>query len=356
LKKHINPLKTNWRNFTTTSKKVTTPFMDSAKAPELNVKLKTSEIKADSLKNLNVSSKVNSSGGSKLPGLSKLHNNPKNIIKRFKNNSKGNDKTRNFVYGRRNTLEKREEFNNMYRIMSRDEQDRYHDFENHKHYSKINKNPAKPGKLDLNGVKNRRLGAAFSRVISKIAEDNVGAYTEGDDFWDADRLAMRTINKESIYKCRMSREKHNVIVALDSSPSCSAEAHLYSQIAIECIKYGDIELYDAPNARLVHMYSNKNNKFVEFLTLEDLKKNVHRWSLFKNRTIIFFGDFDGVNVVFNSTSNNKVYYFCSKNKLDCEDKIKYKNMKGISHNFRNLKMIPGIWDLNKFMDACKKLK
>lgn len=351
MKKHTNPLQTNWRNFTTTSKKVkkASPKLDSA-APKLNVKLKPSENKANSNGNLNVLSKANSLGSNTLPGLSKFHNNPKDIVKRFKNNS---NLANNDIYLRSNS----DEVNKMIETLNDEDQEKYFSFNSAKNYSRINRFPSKPGKYNLEGVKNRRLGAVFSRVISKIAEDSYGAVTEGDDFWDTDRLAMRSINKESIYKCRNSREKQNIIVILDSSPSCSELSDLYSKIAIECINYGDVELYDAPNARLVHMYSHKQQKFAKFLTIEDIKKNVHSWSLFKNRTIIFFGDFDGAHVVFKNTIHNKVYYFTNELADSCLRKMElYKDKGQIAHNFRNLKMIPRIYDLKNFMEACKKLK
>jgi len=329
--------------------KKTSPKLDSA-APGLNVKLKPSENKANSNGNLNVLSKANSLGSNTLPGLSKFHNNPKDIVKRFKNNS---NLANNDIYLRSNSDEVRK----MIETLNDEDQEKYFSFNSANNYSRINRFPSKPGKYNLEGVKNRRLGATFARAISKIAEDSYGAVTEGDDFWDTDRLAMRSINKESIYKCRNSREKQNIIVILDSSPSCSQLSDLYSKIAIECINYGDVELYDAPNARLVHMYSHKQQKFAKFLTIEDIKKDVHSWSLFKNRTIIFFGDFDGAHIVFKNTIHNKVYYFTNELADSCLRKMElYKHKGQIAHNFRNLKMIPRIYDLKNFMEACKKLK
>lgn len=354
MKKHINPLQTNWRNFTTTSKKVNKlPKLDSA-APKLNVELKPSENEANSNVNLEVLSKANSLGSNTLPGLSKFHNNPKDIVKRFKNNS---NLAKNIIYSEKGRYDSDSELSKMLDSLSDEELYNYDTFRSARDYSRINKFPSKAGKYNLEGVKNRRLGATFARAISKIAEDSYGAVTEGDDFWDTDRLAMRSINKESIYKCRNSREKQNIIVMLDSSPSCSELSDLYSKIAIECINYGDIELYDAPNGRLVHIYDNKQQKFVKFLNIEDIKKNVHRWSLFKNRTIIFFGDFDGERVVFNNTLNNKIYYFNKKQDYECLDRMKlYHKRNTAPHNFRNLTMIPNIYNLKNFMEACKKLK
>jgi hypothetical protein len=219
--------------------------------------------------------------------------------------------------------------------------------------SRINMYPALPGKYTLEGARNRRLAVELSRVISKLAEDHVGAALEGDEFWDCDRLSMRKLNRESIYKCRMTREKHNIIIMLDSSPSCDEYSNFYSDIASQCVQFGDIELYDAPNARIVHMYSNRKKAFVEFFTIEDILKDVHMWSLFKNRTIVFFGDFDGLHIVLGGTINNKVYYFCTQDTDDIQWYLK-DNTKPC--NYRNLEIIPNITSVESFMKACKKLK
>ena len=153
----------------------------------------------------------------------------------------------------------------------------------------------------------------------------------------------------------MSREKHNIIIILDSSPSCSDYANFYSSIASQCVKYGDIELYDAPNARLVHYYKSREKAFVKFLTKDDIINNVHKWSMFKNRTIIFFGDFDGFEIAINGTANNKVYYFLTGKKDDFDYEMR-NCYGGNSCNTRNLKVYYNITNIKSFMAACKKLK
>jgi len=352
LKKGTNPLKTNWRDFLTESN-IKSSTLNSA-APELDVKSNIPPIETPNVQTVNVRSKVSNSGGQKLPGLGKFHNNSKNVIKRFKKSSENMDKSMEDLY--QISQNNSSEFYDMMDTLDDIQRDRVSDFQTGVDYSRINHKPAIPGKLDLSGVRTRRFAITLSRAISKIAEDNVGATTDGDDFWDADRLAMRSINKESLYKCRNSREKHNVLILLDSSPSCSNEAELYSQIASQCTQYGDVELYDAPNARLVHMYDGKKKRFVEFLTVDDIINNLHRWSMFKNRNIIFFGDFDGYRIAFANTFNNKVYYFCSEPEEDCLRRMRRFKNSSIPHNFKNLTMIPNIYDNQSFMEACKKLK
>ena len=345
MKKHTNPLQTKWRNFTTPGYPWETTKVD---APQPKVKLRniTCDVGNSPVK-INVPRKANNSGGVQLPGLGKFHNNSKNITKRFNSNTKINKDCVNMLY------HPNKEIDMMMDVMKRAQRRKVEQFFEDVNMSRINMYPALPGKYTLEGARNRRLAVEMSRVISKLAEDHVGAAVEGDEFWDCDRLSMRKLNRESIYKCRMSREKHNIIIMLDSSPSCSDYSNFYSDIASQCVQFGDIELYDAPNARIVHMYSNRKKAFIEFLTMEDIFKNVHKWSLFKNRTVVFFGDFDGFHIVLEGTINNKVYYFCTLGKSDIKWYLEENNL---PCNYRNLEIIPNVTSIESFMKACKKLK
>ena len=349
MKRSSNPLQVNWRRFSSESN------LGRATIKHETPELKTTESKPIT-RNIDVKSKANNPGGLKPLGLSKYHNNSKNVTEKF-NKSKNNlDKMSKLMHGDYDSDSDYNEFDEMYRCLTEEQQDLLDNFQSAKDYSRVTKKPARAGRYNLDSARDRRLAITLSTVISKVAEDNVGATIDGDDFWDADRLAMRTLNKESIYKCRNTREKHNVLLLLDSSPSCARQSDFYSKIATQSTNYGDIELYDAPNARLVHIYNSKKKEFVEFLTVEDVCNDVHRWSLFKNRTIIFFGDFDGFVTVAKNTIHNKVYYFCTENRRSCLEYMKSLTGRCIPHNFRNLTMIPNVVDRKTFMEACKKLK
>ena len=341
MKKHTNLIKTDWRNYTS--------GLESELRTETEVKTTTLPNSPPISANTSKSSMPhvkNNSGGKPLPGLGKLRNNPANINRKFNSNTNAFDPHNSKL------LQNGKERANL----TNAQKDKLEGFTQDHDMSRINKNPAPAGKLSLNGVRDRRLGVELARTISKLAEDNIGAYTEGDDYWDCDRLAMRQITKESIFNCKMSREKHNIIIILDSSPSCSRYANFYSKIASQCVQYGDVELYDGPNARLVHIYKPREKSFVTFLTAEDIFNNVHEWSLFKNRTIIFFGDTDGLYIVLKNTVHNKVYYFYTNDEeyfhANLEDYKEY----GGDCNTKNLKPIYNIKDVDSFMKACKKLK
>ena len=341
MKKHTNLIKTDWRNYTS--------GLESELRTETEVKTTTlpnsPTISANTSKS-SVPHVKNNSGGQPLPGLGKLRNNPANINRKFNSNTNAFDPINSKLFQNGKDRAK----------LTKPQKNKLDNFRQDHDMSRINKNPAPAGKLSLKDVKNRRLGVELARTISKLAEDNIGAYTEGDDYWDCDRLAMRQITKESIFNCKMSREKHNIIIILDSSPSCSRYANFYSKIASQCVQYGDVELYDGPNARLVHIYKPRERAFVTFLTAEDIYNNIHEWSLFKNRTIIFFGDSDGFHVAVKNTIHNKVYYFYTYDEdsfqHDLRDHIDY----GGDCNTKNLKPIYNIKDVDSFMKACKKLK
>ena len=341
MKKHTNLIKTDWRNYTS--------GLESELRTETEVKTTTLPNSPPISANTSKSSMPhvkNNSGGQPLPGLGKLRNNPANINRKFNSNTNAFD-----PYNSKLLQNGKDRAN-----LTNPQKNKLESFTQDCDYSRINKNPAPAGKLSLKGVRDRRLGVELARTISKLAEDNIGAYTEGDDYWDCDRLAMRQITKESIFNCKMSREKHNIIIILDSSPSCSKYANFYSKIASQCVQYGDVELYDGPNARLVHIYKPREKSFVKFLTAEDIYNNIHKWSLFKNRTIIFFGDSDGLSIAVKNTVHNKVYYFYTSDENDFQYALQDHTDYGGDCNTKNLKPIYNIKDVDSFMKACKKLK
>lgn len=199
--------------------------------------------------------------------------------------------------------------------------------------------------LDTGGV--RRIATKFSRLISKISEDMTGEPEPGDEFWDIERLLYRQLSNESILNCKMSRQKEVIMMILDSSPSCSKEAKFYSSLASVASIHNDIELYNAPNARLVEIYNRKAKKFVPFLTPQDIANRVHEWSLFRNRVIIFFGDSDGVEVVSNAAEYNKIYWFHKEPKRCIDDYVS---------EHRNVTIFESITSTQSFINAMKTIR
>jgi hypothetical protein len=153
----------------------------------------------------------------------------------------------------------------------------------------------------LEQLRRKRIIATFARMISKIAEDLSGWPIAGDDQWSMPDLMARHLDRRPLFQCRRSREKEAVVVILDTSGSCLEQARFYSRIATAAVTAGDVQLYDAPNAGLRAVRIRQQWEPVE-----------HRQWPFAHRTIIFFGDFDGADVVIKASKRNKVYWLCSE--------------------------------------------
>ena len=339
MKKHSNPKTLNfgWRDFSSPGLKT------EIKPPEVKKRTKT---KIAPIPN----AVKNKSGGTLLPGLSKFHNNISKIGKKFSNNNKSSFLSVEAVY------------DGNYSSVGLDMDDKtvakkVYKFDEAYGMSRINMNPSMPGKYDLKSVRDRRIASNFARVMSKIAEDNVGAETEGDDFWDVNSIMSRKISKESILKCRMSREKRRIILLLDSSPSCSDYTNFYSKMAVVAAEYGDVEMYDAPNGHIVHRWSLRKKRFERFLTPQDILDGVSQWSLFRNRVVVIFSDYDATSISLKNTIHNKVYYFCTEYGADFSTSHINRIARTINPvNTKNLVVYSGITNTRQFAKTAKKMK
>ena len=346
MKKHSShkTLNFGWRDFS---------------SPEIKSEINSAEVisckKKTNTKITPISNVVkNKSGGIKLPGLSKFHNNISKIAKKFSNNNKSSFRSVEAVYSGAYSLAGLD-------MQNRDVANKVHKFDEAYGMSRINMNPAMPGKYDLKSVRDRRIAANFARVMSKIAEDNVGGEIEGDDFWDVNRIMSRKISKESILKCRMSREKRRIVSLLDSSPSCSDYSNFYSKMAVVAAEYGDVEMYDAPNGHIVHRWSLRKKRFERFLTPQDILAGVSQWSLFRNRVVVIFSDYDAAGISLKNTIHNKVYYFCTEYGADHATSHIYNTARRITKNMssvntKNLVVYSGITNTRQFAKTAKKMK
>jgi len=153
----------------------------------------------------------------------------------------------------------------------------------------------------------RRLQAAFATIIGKVAED-LGAYaTDGDDVWDVEALAMRRFDHRPLQSCRHGIEKERVVLALDFSGSCWDYSFFFQALAKVAEKFGDVEVFDASNG---FDTSDEGRN----LCLTDGKE--YPFSHFKNRTIIFFGDFDGGASLVKLSQIAKIYWFSCEDRYD----------------------------------------
>jgi len=156
--------------------------------------------------------------------------------------------------------------------------------------------------FDLSAARRRRLSVSFAAIVGKIAEDLAGWPVEGDDEWDIAAIMERRINHRPLNQCRQSREKEGLVIILDTSGSCESQAEFFSAIASIALKQRDVELYEAPNGCIKSRNMGNGRQPVED------NGAPFNWN-FANRTIIFFGDFDGGDAPVIASWKNKVYWF-----------------------------------------------
>ena len=162
--------------------------------------------------------------------------------------------------------------------------------------------------------KDRRLANTLANIISKLAEDKTGEPIIGEDEWDVKEIMMRSITKRSIYSCMQSRERENIILVLDSSPSCSQMAMLYAKIAFLSVKIGCLDIYLAPNAFVTHKMDNRTGKYTSLYSIGKDKSfllcDMDRLdNFFSNRVILFFGDYDGHRHIAKASHKNEIHWF-----------------------------------------------
>ena len=161
--------------------------------------------------------------------------------------------------------------------------------------------------FDYEYLRNRKLSSTLSLLFGKIAEERMGDRTEGADKWDIDKIMFRRISKKVITDCKYAREKQRLVLMLDSSPSCSSMANVYSQISTESANFDDLEIYDAPNGYAHSIYNPREGKFIK-LTKEEVEYTM-LWGGFSGRTIIYFGDTDATRSIRESYKYNDVHWF-----------------------------------------------
>ena len=180
--------------------------------------------------------------------------------------------------------------------------------------------------IEIIGGRINRLATSFARIIYKFGEDHFGADIEGDDFWCERLLVERVISRKNINHCKKSIDKDRIILMLDTSPSCSSESQFYAIIASIAANLGDIELYDAPNGRIVKAYSKRLKNFEYIYDVQDIINGAHEWSYLTNRNIILFTDDDSSLIVKRNACRNNIilmttpdtrgsYYYDLRNKI-----------------------------------------
>ena len=174
----------------------------------------------------------------------------------------------------------------------------------------------------------RRLASEFARVIEKVAEDYARYKTEGEEIYDIERLMLRPYEKKPLHYYMCGLERECIIVMLDTSGSCAQQAEFYKRIAKIAVKRKDVGLYETPNGVIEAKWVWEKGTMVE------VPPDVRSHKDFKNRVILYFGDFDGGDTVVELSFQNKVYWFSSEDRyedMDEHDWCSYtlKDFKGV---------------------------
>jgi len=201
--------------------------------------------------------------------------------------------------------------------------------------------------------RNRRYGTEFANLIAKLAEDNTGADIQGDEFWDEHLLAERVVTRQSINKCKKDRIKERIILMLDTSPSCKSVASFYGLIAQLAAKYDDIEIYDAPNGRIVHKYCKRTKDFVPIWNSDDIENRAYDWKYLKNRTVLLFSDTDCLPILEKNLNTNNIIFMC-RHEVD-ERRYSMRDMDKKLKDFGNT-VYYNVKTPDKLVEVIKKLK
>ena len=183
----------------------------------------------------------------------------------------------------------------------------------------------------LESLEIRRLTNAVANVFAKVAEDLTGEPVPGDDEWSVPDLLTRKVTRKPITKCRIDRERERLVFILDNSPSCSAETSFYSTLSTAASKLQYVDIYTAPNGRITSKMNPKTGLFEEIPWRDccetimntapehSIEAHLGNWAKWKNRVIMFFGDFDGCDILSGASRHaKKVYWFCNLDQTEID--------------------------------------
>ena len=209
-------------------------------------------------------------------------------------------------------------------FMKGNQRSRYMSWSDHTHedYNLNDTTVKKHFELDMKVLQKRRLANSLAVAVSKIADDRAGEPTIGDEYWSVPELLNRVVSKQQLSSCRETREREKIIIILDTSPSCRRQSAFYMDVAKSSCGLNDLEMYDAPNGFIVKEYISKLNIFNTIP--KDICSVFSEWQMFKNRTIIFFGDYDGHRIVNESVRHNNIYWFNPTHQSNDVDYNRYK--------------------------------
>lgn len=148
------------------------------------------------------------------------------------------------------------------------------------------------------------LKSKLIRLFELLTQEEEEENTEGTDFIDFERYIFKPYEKRPLdaYKYGLKRGESNIKLILDNSGSCEYYANTIISIARIAEKLDFVEIYLAPNGDITKQI--KNGK--EISVSSDFY-----WDKFpKDSKIIFFGDFDGGDILVEASWKYSIVWLC----------------------------------------------
>jgi len=157
------------------------------------------------------------------------------------------------------------------------------------------------------------LKTRFQKFVEQIGEIDTGLEVPGTEKISMNEVLKRSLTKKSLKKCAVDTIKNRLILLLDTSYSMLPYINIIISIAKASFDLGEIEIRESPNG-----FIGKELESIDDLKL-DLKDHIRDEDFVKrtrNRVIVYVGDFDGAETVYQLSLKNKVYWLCSENRLE----------------------------------------
>lgn len=160
------------------------------------------------------------------------------------------------------------------------------------------------------------------KLVSRISEDQLPEKVAGWEDWDVEQLMYRSFDKRPLESCKTDYEKEKLVVAIDTSGSCSEWEPFFSQIAQILVEFDVCEIYLAPNADVQSVWDKKLRSYrrlYDYHNREMISEQEYRDSQLHNltnRNILFVGDFDGGSALCRASERNKVFWLSNEQRYN----------------------------------------
>lgn len=180
--------------------------------------------------------------------------------------------------------------------------------------------------------------------LAKFSEERVAPHTWLDrEEWDMERLMLRRYEGRPLNSYKRSVERDKIIIILDTSGSMVRWARAINILGRLASRRGMVEIYTAPNGYV-------KNRVVdgELVPVENPKKLVDSW---RNRRIIYVGDYDGANLVVHLSRRNDVLYICTERRM-----LSFREHSWVEHDEEEFRgAFIRVWSLDELFQLLRRV-